>query len=195
MSLTVYTGPMFSGKTTKLIEDIVRFSDIHKDNKTLIINHSQDTRDDRNLVSSHNTNYQGLSSKIKVLGASYLSEIDIDEYTMIGIDEANLFPDLVSTISTWLKNDKHIVCSGLDGNFKMEKFGKISDLLHMADKFVKLPSICKMCLEETLRCGGTITPQTTVPAPFTKRLTDCESEIEIGGSDKYMAVCRRHHRD
>lgn len=193
MSLSVYTGPMFSGKTTHMIQEVTRFCDI-SGLKAVVINHELDTRDEENLVSSHSSGYKGLSDKITVIFSQSLEKVNVDDYSIIGVDEACFFNDLYVTIEKWLVEGKNIVCAGLDGNYKMQKFGQISELLHLSDKFIKLPSICCKCLEELNIRNETVTPYNTVPAPFTRKKCILSSDtIDIGGSDKYLPVCRSHH--
>jgi thymidine kinase len=56
-----------------------------------------------------------------------------------------------------------------------QPFGTILDLVPLAESVVKLKAVCMLCFKD---------------AAFTKRLGS-EKEIEvIGGTDKYMAVCR-----
>lgn len=194
MSLVVFTGGMFCGKTTSMLHEISRYTDISSEHKALVINHSFDNRDVRDVISSHSSTYKGLSDKIDVVSTDNLLNVKIEDYIVIGIDEANLFKNLYSVVKKWLRLNKHIVCSGLDGNYKMEKFGSISDLLHISDKFIKLNAICSICLEDLTSNGKTITPFNTTPAPFTRKIdTTNHNEIDIGGSDKYIAVCRKHH--
>lgn len=200
MSLTVYAGPMFSGKTTKLLQEISRFigifsSDQLAENKILIVNSKKDTRDYRNVISSHSPFYKGLSDKIDVISSYELNEINVEKYILIGIDECNFFSDLEETIKIWLSKEKHIVCVGLDSDYRMEKFGKISDLLHLSDKFEKLNAICSCCLNDLMDQKVLITPDKTTPAPFTARIQLEQKQIEIiGGSDIYKAVCRNCHQ-
>jgi len=195
MSLIVYTGPMFSGKTTAMIQEISRYTDISEKHKALIINHSLDNRDNREIISSHSSTYRGLNSKIDILSVDKLFTVNVSGYVVIGIDESNFFNDLYPTVKEWLTSNKHIICVGLDGNYKMEKFGNICDLLHLADKFVKLNAICSVCLQDLMENNKVITPFNTVPAPFTKRINNKNTdEIDIGGADKYISVCRKHHQ-
>lgn len=193
MSLVVYPGPMFSGKTTKLLQEIGRYSSITAGNHALIINSVKDSRDLSNVISSHSPFYKGLSDKIDVVSADKLSDVNVDKYIVIGIDECNFFSDLYDTVKKWLQMKKHIICVGLDGDFRMEKFGNISDLLHLADKFEKLTAICSVCLEKLLQEKGLITPDKTVPAPFTMRTVSSNDLEVIGGSEKYKSVCRECH--
>ena len=196
MSLTVYCGNMFSGKTTELLKEVTKYSDLSKERCSLIINHSSDTRDINKVVSSHSSIYKGLSDKVDVVSSPTISDIDVSDYTIIGLDEANFYPDLVQGIQKWLDLDKHIICAGLDGDFKMNAFGDISKLLHLADKFIKLNAVCSICMKETADRGEIITPCNAVPAAFTKKISGNTDtvQIDIGGADKYIAVCRKHHK-
>ena len=195
MSLTVFTGPMFSGKTTSMLAEITRFSDVSQTRHALVINHSTDTRNLDQIISSHGSMYKGLSSKVDVTSTTLLSSVDVSQYVIIGVDECNFFEDLVPTITQWIREGKHIIASGLDGDFQMKKFGCISDLLPIADNFTKLKAICSVCLKDLVASGSPVTPFTTVPAPFTKRICSSSSLIEIGGADKYIATCRKHHHE
>lgn len=197
MSLQVFCGGMFSGKTTKMIEEINKFTDIIMGNsKALIINHIYDIRNTENVISSHSSLYKGLGDNIDVISSSMLSSVDVSNYNIIGVDEINFFDDendLVTTIKLWISMEKHIVCAGLDGDSNMNKFGYISHLLHLSNSFVKLCAICTLCAQETLNRGDIIAPYNVTPAPFTKKLVSNSSVVEIGGADKYIPVCRKHH--
>lgn len=196
MSLSVATGPMFSGKTSYMVKEVCKYTDLSSSvSYAVVINHSLDDRDREKLVSSHASLYKGLSDKVDVVSTPKLADVDVSGYVVIGVDEANFFDDLVETVRTWLDQGKHIICAGLDSDFKMRPFGNIHGLLHMADSFVKLNAVCTMCMEETAARGEIITPTNTVPAPFTRRIGgDNNKLIDIGGDDKYIAVCRKHHK-
>lgn len=194
MSLFVFTGGMFCGKTTKLLQEVGKFSDLSEKNKALIINNSIDIRNQQHIVSSHSSLYKGLNDKIEVISVLLLSNVNVDKYSVIGIDEANFFDDLVPVVQKWLTMKKNIICVGLDGDYKMEKFGHISELLPISDSFIKLTAICSECLSEILNKGENITPFNMTPAPFTVKIKKNDQLIDIGGNDKYAPVCRKHHR-
>ena len=63
MSLQVFVGPMFSGKTTELLRVISKYSDVSND-RPLLINHSFDIRNTETKISSHSSQYFGISNKI-----------------------------------------------------------------------------------------------------------------------------------
>lgn len=195
MSLYVYSGPMFSGKTSKMIQDVNRLADICLSSKPIVINCKIDNRNQECIISSHSSLYKGLSDKVKVISVTKLGEINISEYNVIGIDEVSFFPDLYQFVSKWVLDEgKHVICAGLDSNYKMEPFGQTHLLLPIADKFFKLNAVCARCVEEMRDSGQSINPLNIIPAPFTDKIAgNFNQEVEIGGADKYIAVCRKHH--
>mgnify|MGYP002413160217 FL=1 len=71
---------------------------------------------------------------------------------------------------------KIIVIAALDGTFERKKFGKVIDLIPLAEWVEKLDAVCMDCKET---------------AYFTKRTTDSKETEVIGGSEIYKPVCRK----
>lgn len=71
----------------------------------------------------------------------------------------------------------HAACSG---DFRRQRFGQILDLVPLADEITKLQARCSCCNDDT-------------PAHFTLRVTADDSQVAVGGSDKYIPVCRAHY--
>ena len=176
--LKIFLGCMYSGKTSTLIS-------IYKHNKlahikTCVINYIGDVRYDVNKMSTHDGN------KIDCLKFKKLYEIYENKDNLIKnvdcfiINEGQFFQDLYSIVYDLVNTHNKIVyVGGLDGDYKMEKFGQILDLIPICDKVEKLGAICSICKKR---------------AAFTKR-TSKETEQEIiGGSDKYIPVCRKCHK-
>ena len=171
--LEVIIGPMFSGKTSRLI-------DIYKQCKfcnipTVVINHSMDTRYDDHLLSSHD------KLMIPCLQTTTLKSIvdnqEVQSANVLLINEGQFFEDLFATVEKWLKENKKIYVCGLDGDFERKKFGQILDLIPLCDKVQKLTSLCSQCKNGT-------------SGIFSMRLTK-EKEQTIVGSDNYIPVCRK----
>jgi len=208
-SLSVFTGPMYSGKTSHLIQSLTQHADIYHTN-ILLINSSLDNRDEEKVISSHSSSYKGISDKIAILSVPSLTVVNTDQYDIIGVDECQFFPDLYITIKAWLKSGKHIYCAGLDSDAGMNIFGQVHQLLHLADRFIKLTAYCKPCLKE--RKNEILTPDNLPPASFTGRINNIvtcqqhchnhdhqqqqshqqQQQIDVGGMDKYQPVCRYH---
>lgn len=138
-SLTIVTGPMYSGKTTKLFE-IYKYNNESK-KKQLIFDYcfvKEDLLKTDNLY-NHNKDYL-LCIKIN---SDLLKNYDYNNYDIIHINEAQFFPNFKEIILSILDNyNIHIYCYGLDSDYKKNKFGEIIDLVPHCDNIIKLFGKC-----------------------------------------------------
>lgn len=170
--LELIVGPMFSGKTSKLL-------DIYKQCKfcsipCVIINHSSDTRYHETMLSSHDHVLAPciMLSKLE----DCLAIKAVKDAQVILINEGQFYPDLYNNVLIMLNHDKKVYICGLDGDFERKKFGQILDLIPMCDKVSKIRSLCGICRNST-------------KAIFSMRLTD-EKDQTIVGTENYSPVCR-----
>lgn len=195
-TLYMRIGPMFSGKTTWLNGELTELAD--QGFSVLKITHSDDIRNDVASCddggSTHNSSYRSLSNKITRIRTSRLSDINVTDFHVIGVDESQFFTvDLLTTIEDWVENQgKHVRVVGLDGDAFKRKFGQTLDLIPICDEVIKLSARCRICLDELerLKFRGNIMG---IAGPFTKRLGTSTAQKDVGGSDKYIPVCRYHH--
>jgi thymidine kinase len=170
--LELIIGPMFSGKTSRLIEVYkqCKFCNI----STVVINHCIDTRYDQHLLSNHD------KVMIPCIQTKDLTNVlttqEVKNAKVILINEGQFFTDLYECVELWLKEDKKIYVCGLDGDFERKKFGQILDLIPLCDKVTKMTSLCSQCKNGT-------------PGIFSMRLTE-EKEQTVVGSTNYIPVCR-----
>jgi len=200
--LAGFVGCMFSGKTTSLITEITRYIDIIKYcqfKKPLLINSKIDDRDNSNVISSHSSSYTGISKDIDIIAVKNLSEVDVSNYSVIGIDEAQFFSDLYETIVQWLKKGKKIYFAGLVGDYKQNQFGDIHKLLPLINDIKFCTAVCSTCLSEYTKNGSILTPEilSTMKASFTKKISGTSNtgnnvQIDVGSEDKYRPSCRKH---
>lgn len=176
--LELVLGPMFAGKSTKLIELYNRYKHIVRNkNQILVVNHPIDTRYGEEVISTHNQNQ---------LPCRYFNKLDElydkDEYTkakIIIIEESQFYENLEDFVNMAVNiHKKHLIVGGLISDYKMKPFGDILKLIPMCDEIIHLKAFCKMCNDGTL-------------ANFSKRLTDERAQIMVG-SDEYVPVCRKH---
>ena len=198
-SLSLRFGNMYSGKSSWLNNELTILSEMGY--SVIKINHSDDIRttscENNKTGTTHNPSFNGLSAKIAYLNCKILSSLpNLDQYQVIGIDEATFFPDLYDYVKDLVENKKKIVkVVGLDGDSFKNTFGKdgtsnILDLIPLADDAVKLTALCRICQDELTALGyGYIKP----PAPFTKRLINTTEQKLIGGEGIYIPTCRIHH--
>ena len=122
-------GPMFSGKSTRLIEIIRKYT--FKAKKTIMIKYFGDQRySDKSEVVTHDlVKYDSIDCK------NLKDSFDIlKKYDVIGIDEGQFFPDLVEICEELALLKKIVIIAALNGDFRMEPFPVISKIISKADK-------------------------------------------------------------
>jgi thymidine kinase len=175
--LELFIGPMFSGKSTRLV-------DIYKQCKfcnipVTVINHIIDNRYDNELLSTHD------QVKIPCLQACELNDIWTDNGYKKSGEKKDLWAHGAvrdsDVVVDMLNCNKKIYICGLDGDFERKKFGQILDLIPLCDKVTKLTSLCSQCKNGT-------------PGIFSMRLTN-ETAQTVVGSDNYIPVCRKCYKN
>jgi len=172
--LELIIGPMFSGKTSKLVQ-------IYKQCKicdipVIAINHINDN--ERNSgQGTYLTNHDNIPIPcVSTNDLSVLTNI-VDSYQVILINEGQFFHGLVPFVKSQLSQKKQIYIAGLDGDFQRNVFGDLLQLIPLCDKVEKLASLCGIC-----KNGN--------PGIFSKRISREMTQMVVGGSDKYIPVCR-----
>lgn len=178
-NLTLYIGPMFSGKTSKLLHDLETYSSMNL--KVLYINSIIDTRSE-NKYSTHKKIYIN-DSNIVFIKTDCLSSVNVKNFDIIGVDEAGFFDDLVENIIMWVEMfNKIVIVSGLDGDYKRNLFGHVLELIPYSDKVIKFTAFCTKCMRNNI----------LTEAPFTSRKCLNDKTVLVGGADKYESLCRSH---
>lgn len=186
--LEIITGTMFSGKTSYLLNKIALLVEL--DLKVLYINIDFDDRSDLEY-STHNPILNNIDFKKKnkinenltMIKVRDFSNITFDSYDIIMIDEAHFFEDIIKFTKKLIDNKKHVIIATLIADYKGNKFGKVLDLIPICDEIVRLESYCIECSKQ----------KKINKAIYSKRITKNKESIDIGGSDKYIAVCREHY--
>lgn len=167
--LELVLGPMFSGKTTELIEKYKEVKE--KGHNGCVINYVDDKRYSDTKLSSHD----GLM--IDCIQAKELKTIDEIKEKFIFINEGQFFKDLYEFVIEQLEKEKFVYVYGLDGDFKRGKFGKILDLIPICDKVKKKRANCanNFCTEKAI---------------FSHRISNEDYQVVIGNNN-YEPLCRR----
>jgi len=94
---------------------------------------------------------------------------------VIGLDEAQFMKGSVEFAERWANAGKVVIVAALDATFERKPFGRMLELVPLAEQVQKLNAVCMLCHRE---------------ASFTKRIGS-ETAVEvIGGSDMYLSTCR-----
>jgi thymidine kinase len=176
MSLEVVIGPMFSGKSSYALSYVRRQRAIGK--RVLVIKPNIDNRYTYGaFVVTHNEeripcNVWDIKNPLCML-----SDLNYDCFV---IEEAQFFSHLTHLCSHLLFSEKkHILVVGLDGDAQQKKFGEILDLIPLATSVTKLTALCCECKDGTA-------------GAYTKRLNSGDMQVDVGGAEKYAAVCLNH---
>lgn len=180
MHLTLILGPMFSGKSSAIVQRIRRAQILGW--KTLNITSNIDTRYDisGSRIVTHDKAY------VEAVGVKVLEGLcDGEDYRsarLIVIEEAQFFSGLYEFVVKAVENDgKDVIVVGLDGDSERKPFGEILELIPLADEVVRLSALCKLCGDGT-------------PALFTALVNGVKTDqICVGGSDMYRPMCRKHY--
>jgi thymidine kinase len=171
MSIHLYTGCMFAGKTSKLIEHY----NLLKDTKNVcVINYFHDTRYDPELLSTHdNKKIECLRLKtLDILISTYLS------HDVFLINEAQFFPNLYDIVNELCDTyNKDVYIYALDSDFERKPFGDICNILPVCTSITKLYANCELCKKDNTAC-------------FTHRLNNNKKQCIID-STSYIPLCRK----
>ena len=181
--LELILGPMFSGKTSKLLE--IYNKKKYCNEKILVINYTHDKRYSDTHLSSHDK-IMIPCTQVTKLNSLYDLKTNIDhhkikDYDVILINEGQFFDDLFIWVSYILDNfGKQIYICGLDGDYKRKKFGQMLDLIPLCDKVNKLNALCGHC-------------KNGKPGIYSHRKTNEENQLLIG-NDIYIPLCRECYK-
>ncbi|OEC78259.1 thymidine kinase [Bacillus halotolerans] len=172
--LTVFTGSMFAGKSTALVEAGKKESEEGK--TVLFIKPTLDSRYSENEIVTHD----GESVRAMVIDPN--TDMDfLDFLTIMGadvvlIDEAQFFDDtLLFMVSDLLKKGKTVYVAGLNTDYKLKPFETTTKLMEIADEVKVLTAVCADCAKQ----GATVTI----------KKSGSDDRIELGSEDIYKPVC------
>jgi thymidine kinase len=166
-------GPMFSGKSTRLIEQMRKY--VYKAKKTIMVKYYADQRySEKSEVVTHDLiKYDSINCKL--LRNSFET---LKQYDVIGIDEGQFFADLVEVCEELALMGKIILIAALNGDFRMEPFPVIQRIISKADKIKLLKAYCFNCHKD---------------AKFSLRIVQSNETVLIGAGEAYKPACRECH--
>ena len=166
-------GPMFSGKSTRLIEQMRKY--VYKAKKTIMVKYYADLRySEKSEVVTHDLiKYDSINCKL--LRNSFET---LKQYDVIGIDEGQFFADLVEVCEELALMGKIILIAALNGDFRMEPFPVIQRIISKSDKIKLLKAYCFNCHKD---------------AKFSLRIVQSNETVLIGAGEAYKPACRECH--
>ena len=166
--INVFVGPMKSGKTQKMFNELHRQEIAGRD--ILIFKPQVDNRAGKEYISTR------AGEKIKAINIKNIEELENYNSDVYFIDEFQFLNGDVGSIERLAQKGKKFYISGLNLTAEKKPFGKIGDLMCIADNVELLTSVCEIC-----KCDNAI---------FSYYKGIKNSDIQIGDSE-YIPVCRK----
>ena len=177
MSLTIIIGPMFAGKTTRLLEIALEHKKTGE--KIYVINSIHDTRTDNYIKTHDNQKIDAIKmADLNIFTLEFIAELKHLNYTSIIIDEIQFFSNIEYHIKLMLQCGFNVYIAGLQADANQKPFGELPNLLCLADKIEHITGKCFICNKNA--------------AHTILRNQNLTKQILPGGSEKYMCVCRKH---
>lgn len=175
-TLTVYCGPMFSSKTTKLLGDLERFTLQRK--RCAVFKPSIDDRYSVDEIVSHaGWRHSALTVKSGADVLSALTEMQ-EMPDVVFIDEAFMLPGIADVVVWLYRSGISVVVSTLDMSYAGKPFSEVARLLPWATRIEKCSAVCTECGRDAF---------------YTHRKQAAGEEIQVGGAELYEPRCFRHH--
>ncbi len=140
--LTVFAGPMRSGKSAALISRLAQYQYAN-----LSIHVFYPAVDER-------TSPGEIASRLGIKAGAHpvdraLQILDLLPYNadVVAVEEAELFDagELVHVVRTLIRNGVQVLVAGLDMDFAERPFGAMGELCALADRVEKLTAVCARC--------------------------------------------------
>ncbi|MBI5688894.1 MAG: thymidine kinase [Verrucomicrobia bacterium] len=182
-----YYAAMNAGKSTVLLQSSYNYRE--RGMRTLLFTPAIDTRYGTGRIESRIGLHAGaipLAATDNILalvrtehGRTAVACVLIDECQFLTTEQVWQLSDIADTL------DIPVLCYGLRTDFQGKLFPGSAALLGIADDLTELKTIC--------HCGRKATMNLRVDAQG--RGVREGAQVEIGGNDRYVAMCRRHFKD
>ena len=177
--ITVYTGPMFSGKTQALMARLMSKKRAHKN--VLVVKPALDNRYDSVAeIVVKQKNEQRFEKHASMAAYPIKNTAELYELVnqirpdVIGVDEAQFFGEEFSGALAEISRSLDIYVAGLDLDAWARPFGPMPQLLAIADRVEKFTANCFQCGQD---------------ARFTQKIGGSSGRIEVGADELYEARC------
>ena len=172
--LKIFTGPMFGGKTTRMLAALERYQ--YQNRSTMLFKPSIDKRYSEEKVVTHKG--QEHTSILVRSGHEILDRgFDAD---VIAVDEMFMIPGSAAALIDLFSKGKTILVSTLQLSsepFGYKAFGEVQELMPWATSIEVCPAVCSQCDRDAF---------------YTQRIGDQPKQILVGGAESYQPVCWKH---
>jgi thymidine kinase len=182
-----YYSAMNAGKSTVLLQSSYNYQE--RGMRTLLFMAAVDTRTGPGRIESRiglGADAVTLKADDDILGRvkaahaeSPVACVLIDEAQFLTVAQVRQVTDVADSLRI------PVLCYGLRTDFQGKLFPGSSELLALADNLIELKTIC--------HCGRKATMNLRVAEDG--RAVKIGAQVEIGGNNRYVAMCRRHFKE
>jgi thymidine kinase len=175
----LFVGPMFGGKTTKLLSAIDRYK--YQGRMILAYKPNVDERYSKEDIVTH------WGHKLNAARVSSGADISLSTNNffagrkgtaVIAVDEAFMIPDCGDHLVSLFKRGHTILVSSLQLSSDFTPYKELQTMLPYATKIEVCPAVCSSCSSD---------------AYYTKKIGGrSDHAIEVGGSEMYQPKCLLH---
>ncbi len=176
----MFIGPMFGGKTTKLLSAMDRYK--YQGRKILAFKPKVDVRYSNDEIVTH---WGGRASATLVTSGQgiYRKVIRFTQKNpcVIAVDEAFMIPGCGNILVDLFKQGNTILVSSLQLSSDFEPYEEMQMMMPYATKIEVCPAVCSTCGAD---------------AYYTKKIGGrTDHQIEVGGAEMYQPKCLKHFKN
>jgi thymidine kinase len=172
--LIIYTGPMFGGKTTKLLAALERYQ--YQNKRTALFKPNLDTRYSKDRVVTH----RGQQHKSVVVRTGEDIVRNATTADVVAVDEMFMIPGSATALLQLFSSGKTVLVSTLQLSSHPQVFEEVSKIMPWATSIEICPAVCSKCDKD---------------AYYTRRLAHGSSDIQVGGQESYEPLCFHHYSE
>ena len=175
----MFVGPMFGGKTTKLLSAVDRYKYQKRD--IFAFKPQVDQRYAKQKIVTHwggKLKADLVSDATEILEALTLNGVDLRRQPVVAVDEAFMLKDAGTVLPSLFKAGATVIASTLQISSDGTAFPEVAGFMPYATKVEVCPAVCTICGADahyTEKVGGRI-----------------DHGIEVGGAEMYQPRCFEH---
>lgn len=177
--IIVFTGPMFGGKTSRLLAAVERYQ--YQKRNILCFKPAIDDRYDKGSIVTHSNSHLTCRVERVQTGQDILDAVSLSgKPDIIAVDEAFMIPGSAKSLIQLYFEGVTVLVSSLQLSYEGKPFEELQQLLPYATRVEICPAVCARCDRD---------------AHYTHRKIAGDETLMIGGVNMYEPLCYYHYKD
>ena len=177
--LIVFTGPMFGGKTSRLLASVDRYK--YQKKNILCFKPAIDDRYSKETIVTHSNSQIPWRVQRVTTGQEILDTVALEgKPDIIAVDEAFMIPGSASSLIKLYFEGVTVLVSSLQLSYEGKPFEEIQQLLPYATRMEICPAVCAKCDRDAF---------------YTHRKVSGDKTLMVGGVNMYEPLCYYHYKE